>query len=281
MMLNDTTKNIHTSPPSRLSEKRPVYSHLIAYENSYPHRHMFIEFFYVFDGSCMHNLNGELSIIRTGDAFFLTPNDVHEFCELDNSNLLHRDILFSIEYFREACDFFAPTLYDDILDGKYNLQFSLSIEQINRIENLALHLNPSLQNINYELSAKTLSTFIITLIIEHNLPKVTNYPAWLAKLLSMMHNYENLAVDLSKLISEFAYSKEYLRRSFKKHLGVTMTEYFNKQKMHYAYSLLLSTSYSIEQICELIGITNIAYFYQLFKKHFGITPHSIRERKDL
>lgn len=281
MMMTTTQKHVHTSPPSRLSDKRPVYTHLIAYENSYPHRHMFIEFFYVFDGSCAHKLNGEVSNIRTGDAFFLIPSDVHEFYEQNNSNFLHRDILFTLEYFKQACEFFYPTLFDDILNGKYNLHFPLSIEQINRIENLTPHLNPSLQNSNYELIAKALSSLIITIIIENNLPKVNPYPAWLTTLLTRMHNYENLSVDLSKLISEFAYSKEYLRRSFKKHIGVTMTEYFNKQKMHYAYSQLLSTNYSIERICESIGITNIAYFYQLFKKHFGITPHSVRDHKDL
>ena len=93
----------------------------------------------------------------------------------------------------------------------------------------------------------------------------------------MLNSHDNLAVDLAQIIDHFSYSKEYMRRSFKKYLGMTMTDYFNKQKMLYAYSLLQTTPYSIEKICELIGISNISYFYQLFKKTFRITPHTVRE----
>ena len=275
--MDEESKHFYISPPSRLSKKRPIYSHIIEYEIVYRHQHNFIEFFYVFDGSCTHYLNGEKTIIRTGDAYFLIPSDTHQFIEPNNSHFLHRDILISLDYFKEACAFFSPTLHDDILNGKYNLHFSLSIEQMTKIENLTPYLNPSLQNNNYDLAAKTLISIIITSILEHNLPKVHNYPIWLTRLLSMLSSRDNLSVDLSQILSHFAYSKEYLRRSFKKHIGMTMTEYFNKQKMFYAFSMLQSTDSSVEQICESIGITNMAYFYQLFKKHFHVTPHSIRK----
>lgn len=270
---------LNFSASHHLSEKRPIFTQIIEYENVWLHRHQFIEFFYVFEGSCSHILNGQRSQIRTGDAFFMTPNDVHRFTQASNDFFLHRDILISLDFFKESCSFYSPTLYEDLLNGKYHLQFSLSIEQMTMIENFVPMLGDSPDNKNYALTLKALTSFIINLILEHNLQKAHNYPTWLTRLLSMLNAHENLTVELSQIISHFAYSKEYLRRSFKKYIGMTMTDYFNKQKMIYAYSLLQTTSYSIEKICEMIGLTNTAYFYQLFKRHFHCTPHSVRSNK--
>lgn len=61
-------------------------------------------------------------------------------------------------------------------------------------------------------------------------------------------------------------------------MGMTITDYFNEQKMKYAYSLLRSSSYSIEQICERINFNNTSYFYRLFKKHFGVTPKEVTKQ---
>ena len=61
-------------------------------------------------------------------------------------------------------------------------------------------------------------------------------------------------------------------------IGITITDYFNEQKMKYAYSLLKSSSYSIEQICERINFNNTSYFYRLFKKQFGVTPKEVTKQ---
>ena len=275
--MNNLSEEITTFPSSyHLSEKRPIFSQIIEYETVRLHRHEFIEFFYVFEGSCCHVLNGQQSKIRIGDAFFMTPKDAHQFLSADNEKFLHRDILIDLDYFKEFCAFYHPDFYEDLLNGHYHLQFSLCIEQMTRIENFVPLLDAAPDDKNYDITMKALTSFIINLILEHNLQKSHNYPTWLTRLLSMLNAHENLTVELSQIISHFAYSKDYLRRSFKKHIGMTMTDYFNKQKMIYAYSLLQTTTYSIEKICDLIGITNRVYFYQLFKKHFHVTPNSIR-----
>ena len=90
---------LNFSASHHLSEKRPIFTQIIEYENVWLHRHQFIEFFYVFEGSCSHILNGQRSQIRTGDAFFMTPNDVHRFTQASNDFFLHRDILISLDFF--------------------------------------------------------------------------------------------------------------------------------------------------------------------------------------
>ena len=263
--------------PMHISKDCPIFTHIIEYENVYMHRHEYIEFFYVFEGTCTHILNDQRTQIHVGNAFLMMPNDTHRFLQTENSNFLHRDILIDSNFFKEICDFFSPSFFEELIQKKYHLQFNLSIEQMSRIENFVPSLNLSHANENYQLSARALTTFILNLVIEHSFQKTHNYPTWLTRLLSMLNSHNNLAVDLSQIIAHFSYSKEYMRRSFKKYLGMTMTDYFNKQKMLYAHSLLRTTTYSTEKICELVGITNISYFYHLFKKTFHMTPHTLRE----
>jgi len=277
MDMSDSSNNILVFKATHISNTSPIFTHIIEYENVYMHRHEYIEFFYVFEGTCTHILNGQRTQIHVGNAFLMTPNDTHRFIQTENNDFLHRDILIELGFFKEICDFFSPTFFDELMQGKYHLQFNLSIDQMSRIENFIPGLNLDPTNENYHLSTRALTTFILNLVIEHSFQKAHNYPTWLTRLLSMMNAHENLAVNLAQIIAHFSYSKEYMRRSFKKYLGITMTDYFNKQKMLYAYSLLQTTPYSIEKICELIGITNVSYFYQLFKKTFHMTPHSVRE----
>ena len=120
-------------------------------------------------------------------------------------------------------------------------------------------------------------TYIINAFLEKNLNiAANNYPAWVSRLLSLLTAPENFKTDQQYIISgAFSYSQEYVCRTFKKITGVTITNYFNEPQMTYAYSLLLSSSYSIEQICERINFNSVSYFYRLFKKHFGITPKEV------
>lgn len=275
--MNNSSNNVLVFNSNHTSKQFPIFTHIIEYENVFMHRHEYIEFFYVFEGTCTHILNNQNSQIHIGNAFLLTPNDCHRFLQTEKSDFLHRDILIDLNFFKEICDFFSPTFHDELMQGKYHLQFNLSIEQMSRIENFIPYLNLDVAKETYQLSTRALTTFILNLVIEHSFQKTHNYPTWLTRLLSMLNSHENLSVDLSQIIAHFSYSKEYMRRSFKKYLGTTMTEYFNKQKMLYSYSLLQTTTYSTEKICELIGITNISYFYHLFKKTFHITPHKVRE----
>lgn len=65
---------------------------------------------------------------------------------------------------------------------------------------------------------------------------------------------------------------------FKKYFNITLSAYFNKQKIYYAHTLIQSTDLSIEQICNLIGFSGLSYFYRLFGQYYPHPPASYRKR---
>ena len=50
-------------------------------------------------------------------------------------------------------------------------------------------------------------------------------------------------------------------------------------KMEEAARKLTETNLTVQQVSESIGILNTSYFYTLFKKAYGMTPHRYRTKK--
>lgn len=258
----------------------PVFTQSARNEDVPLHEHSYIEFFYVFDGKGVQELNGKERILQRGEAYLLTLGDVHKFYKTIDGLFLRRDILISTSFFQETCDFFSPDLFTDISAGKYSKQLVLSSEEISSIESYVpfLFLDPDSKK--YLFAARMLVTYLINLMIAYDLRQSsTDIPDWLSNLATRLSTYDNFKVELSYLIKDLPFTPDYIRRMFKKHFQMTMTDYFNKQKINYAYFLLKKTDVSVEDICDAIGFLNVSYFYKLFKNVMHTTPSKIRKEE--
>lgn len=130
----------------------------------------------------------------------------------------------------------------------------------------------------YKLATKALTTFLVNIIMLQQMQTHTDMPNWLNNLLTRLSTRDNFQSDIAELTADFAYNADYMRRLFKRYVGMTMTDYFNKQKMNYAYSMLQNGNQTVEEICEAVGIANMPYFHKLFKDTFHTTPKQVRLR---
>ena len=263
-----------------------VYTHVIGFEAAPYHNHDFIECFYVKSGACIHEINSQTEKLTFGDFYLLVPSDWHKFLRSEeNGPFTHRDIIFSFDYFKSVCDTYSPELYSDIIGKKYKLNFNFSNEEIIKIENLISFINnkksgnADKENALYALATKTLCKEIINVIIEKNITETSIYPKWINDFLFLMDEPSNLKKTLKELTQNYYLSKSYMCRVFKQNLGMTMIEFFNKQKIQYAYYLLCSTDMNIEKICGEVGINNVQHFYPMFKKYIGMTPNAVRKNR--
>ncbi|MDI4643947.1 response regulator transcription factor [Cohnella hashimotonis] len=83
-------------------------------------------------------------------------------------------------------------------------------------------------------------------------------------------------LTLESLSHRFFVSKEHLSRAFKAHVGTGVTDYITMRRMVYAEALLREGKVSIKQAAKLAGYEDLAYFYRVFKKRFGISPGELR-----
>jgi YesN/AraC family two-component response regulator len=150
-------------------------------------------------------------------------------------------------------------LYLDSISGK----FAIQIEQAQSIAGLAFLYEEMLQaycSMVRELSVAALSSLIkeaVTYIRFH-----------IDQPLSLNHVADTLGVHPS-----------YLSRTFKKELGMTLTQYINRLRIENAKYMLDQGNSSVLETALNVGYSDPNYFSKVFHKLEHVTPHDYRKRK--
>ena len=91
------------------------------------------------------------------------------------------------------------------------------------------------------------------------------------------HLHETLTIE--ELAQECHLNPDYFSRLFYEEIGMRPINYINKQRIERAKLLLISTSDSLTEIADKIGMNNLSYFSRLFKQHVGQTPSEFRKQE--
>jgi two-component system, response regulator YesN len=84
-------------------------------------------------------------------------------------------------------------------------------------------------------------------------------------------------ISLETIAQHFYVVKEHLSRIFKNHAGENITDYLVRKRMEKARELIAEQNVPIKAAAQITGYTDIAYFYRVFKKHFGIPPGELKK----
>ncbi len=98
----------------------------------------------------------------------------------------------------------------------------------------------------------------------------------------ILHNFAERNFALDEEMQKMPFHYDYLRKLFKKEMGVTPLEYMTRMRMKKAESLLLSMGaqdYSVAEVACLCGYEDPLYFSRVFKKTFGISPSMYASQK--
>ena len=115
-----------------------------------------------------------------------------------------------------------------------------------------------------------------------DLVKETSYPD-LKPLVSLAVTYikshlaDNLSVkEMARVLSVNA---DYLSNRFVKEMGLTFTDFLNRERVSQAQGLLKNTALSIQEIASFVGYNNMSYFAKQFSRIYGLSPSEYRNGK--
>ncbi|GGG00309.1 response regulator transcription factor [Paenibacillus abyssi] len=86
-------------------------------------------------------------------------------------------------------------------------------------------------------------------------------------------------VSLKDAAAHVYLNPSYLSKLFKQEAHKNFVEFVTETRMREAGKMLSGTSLRISEVAERLGYTDISYFTNTFKKHFGITPSEYRKMK--
>lgn len=90
--------------------------------------------------------------------------------------------------------------------------------------------------------------------------------------------------EFKRPFSVFDYARQcgmsvsWFARVFKRHTGTSPQQYLINVRINKAKELLVSSTYNISKIAEIVGYYNPLYFSRVFKKHTGCSPSEYRIR---
>ncbi len=98
---------------------------------------------------------------------------------------------------------------------------------------------------------------------------------------SRLRNFTDAKYRLEDTLHSVALNYDYVRKTFKKEIGLTPHEYLTGMRMKKAESLLSVThgEYMINEVAEMCGYSEPLYFTRVFKKNFGISPTAFSKQQ--
>ncbi|MHC1750173.1 MAG: response regulator [Cellulosilyticaceae bacterium] len=86
-------------------------------------------------------------------------------------------------------------------------------------------------------------------------------------------------MNLKTLAYKYNINTSYLGQIFLKEVGFSFSQYLSDVKNSKAKDLILNTNMKINDIAKAVGYPDTSYFYRKFKKHYGVSPATLREMK--
>ncbi len=246
------------------------------------HTHDFFELFLILKGNVIHIINGTRQLLQENSLVFIRDRDVHYYERADDGDCQ----FINLSFYREVVDDLFAFLGQGFPSGKLfepelppTILLSKTEKEYVRYRLDQLNLIPLDQKYAIKAQVRALLTDLFSRYISMAEADYggNGSPEWLAALCAEAKKKEHFTRGTIALVELSLKSHAYLCRMFKKHLGISPTRFINELRLSYAENLLLNTDMTILDITLEIGLENVSYFYDLFKKRHDMTPYRYRQ----
>ena len=248
------------------------------------HWHDEFEIIYVRSGFLTVSISGESYIGKTGDAFVVSPGNLH-LMGSQTGTVDYYTFLFPLKYISFRTD--------DMLDEKL-------LEPLNsghlmicpRVNDTAKELCEQLIKIyeakNDESESKIttqvrtkiiLLQFILEMwkkgfVIENDTSGRNTVEK---EMVSYIQQNFTGKISLREFGEQFHLSEKYISRYFKEHIHITLSQYVTYLRLEHAKQLLQDTDIPVTDVAMQSGYQNVSYFIRSFQKAYAVSPLKYRK----
>ena len=265
----------------------PFHLALHRLTNGFPaHRHDFLEFSYVVEGSGSETIDGANHPMVPGTFTFILPYQVHELFTDPGSTLVLYNCNFGMELLHESG---MSRGFGGLFAGLAELPPYARFrgpemeEMRSRIEEMYRETRSRERWRDALLKAKLTETLVR--FDRHrrlgpgspgtSAPRTGRNAVWDA--ISYIHcNYQE-ELSLSGLARRYAFSVSRMSEVIKEATGQTFVKFVQDLRLRQAASLLASTDMSVMDIAHEVGFGSYKTFARMFKESKGVAPTEYRK----
>ena len=247
------------------------------------HWHDELEIIYVKGGFLTVNISGESYIGKPGDAFVVSPGNLH-LMGSDTGTVDYYTFLFPLKNLSfRADDLFEEKLLEPLNSGHLMINPRINDTAKELCEQLIEVHESKNQESESQLTAQIktkiiLLQFILEMwkkgfIIEND----TNGRNTVEKeMVSYIQQNYTGKISLKEFGEQFHLSEKYISRYFKEHFHITLSQYVTYLRLEHAKQLLQDTDIPVTEVAMQSGYQNVSYFIRSFKKTYEISPLKYR-----
>ncbi|GEQ86998.1 transcription regulator [Patiriisocius marinistellae] len=257
-----------------------------------PVKNNFFELVLVKSGKGIQCINYNESNYQNGSVYLLPPLKCHSFTIEKPTKFVF--LKFTDSFFKninnvtiDRNEWFKEASY--ILSNYNQLPGDIIKNDIDRNHLTSLIEMILQESRNYGKESVSLITSLMTSVLElliRNIKKSSYYEIQQKNTddrITKMLTYINENIDKTELLkvenlaNVFMMSSTYVSEFFKKQVNISLREYIIKAKLKLVEIRLLNSDFTLTQIAEELGFTDVSHLSKTFKRYSGI---SLREFKN-
>lgn len=247
------------------------------------HYHDFLELSYVSEGTGTHHTGDQYVQVSAGDLFLIPMGISHVF-RPSSSTKSNPLIVYNCIV---TMDMLTPLITS--FPGGNSLQRLLNIATIFQTQDhsgaahhlfTSLYREYSVERLDQEAALYALLIQLLVLFARlydgaewNNNEEATGR---MDEIIALLQKRYAEAFTITELAHGYGVGERQFQRLFVKHTGMSLTQYVQTLRVRAACELLLNTQLKISNIAEAVGYSHTPFFYEIFKKHTGLSPRDYR-----
>ncbi len=258
------------------------------------HTHEFAELIFVVEGTCTHEIDGEVYEVETGDLLFVNYGQTHAF-RVREKGYCYYNLLYVPEFFGEELinseniyDIFEISLFREFsavatgssqlvhFRGKEYIEIKKIVEDMAKeFAQKGLGYRSILNGYSRVLYSKILrklKDIDISSAVQGCISRIT------AECLAYIDARCFEKLTLKEIAEHTFYNPAYLSRIFKEQCGISLSEYIKEKRIQEVARLLADSRLSNDEIMYKVGYTDKKQFYKNFRDIYHETPAEFRKK---
>lgn len=216
---------------------------------------------------------GEIVYETGGTVYRCRPGDIFVMHMHSNNRMECVSPLAKV-----SCVGFSGSLLDEILTDLHlhkvdylRLNYPQPFfEKFDLISQMAAQCHPD------QLTDIAAEGYKLLLRISYEIRYRSRIPHLLREIISLFKSNMGERLRMETVAKKYSISQSAFFSMFRRHIGLTPTEYLTRLRIRYAQRLLLESEFSVKEIASMCGYDNQMYFSRVFRDRCGVAPSRFR-----